>query len=131
LVPGVYSGTAQCDLIITSPTGAQTIQEQNTAVSFEINERGVPIVLGEEVRVGRTVSIGELTGTYTRIQATPIGIVIHSELEGSVNSLTYSGTSIAEMSMTDAGNIDYDITVAYLNSAGFLYNTGCSIPLLP
>ena len=131
LVQGVYSGQSDCDLIVTSPSGDQTMQNQAGAVTFEINDRGVPIVQGAEIRVGRTVTLEDFNVTYTRIGATPNGIVIHSDLGGSINSVTLSGTSIAELNMSTTGDIEYTITISYLDSAGFFYNSMCMTLLAP
>lgn len=131
LPQGVFSATDDCDLRTTSPSGVQTTQTNTLSVTFEINDRGVPIVLGEEIAVGRTVQLEDLQLTYTRIEGTTNGVVIHSTLSGSVNNVSFSGTAIATLSTTEASGIRYDITQTLLDSDGFLVNMGCTFVLLP
>lgn len=64
--------------------------------TYEISDRGIPIVQGQEIWVGRTVTLGLLTGTYTRIAATSNGIVMHSDPTVESNGSTASGISIFE-----------------------------------
>ncbi len=131
LSPGVFSGTATCDVRVTSPSGDQTIEENTLSVAFEINDRGVPLVQGEEIRVGRTVGLEGVQVTYTRIQPTEDGIVIHSDVSGTVNNVSFSGIAIATLSNTPDGNIEYDFTQTWIDSEGFAYNFACSLLLSP
>lgn len=126
LPQGVFSATDNCDIRITSPAGGQTTETQALSIAFEINDRGVPIVLGEEIAVGRTVEHEGIQVTYTRIEATSNGIIIHSTITGSVNNVSSSGSAIATLSATESGEIQYDITSALTDSDGFLYNSGCT-----
>ena len=131
LPQGVFSTTDDCDIRTTTPSGAQTTETQTLSITFEINARGVPIVLGEEIAVGRTVELEGIQVTYTRIEATANGIIIHSTISGSVNNVSSSGTAIATFSATETGEIQYDITSALIDSDGFVYNSGCTFILVP
>ena len=104
-------------------------QATTLSITFEINDRGVPIVLGEEIAVGRTVQLEGLQVMYTRIEATANGIVIHSTISGSVNNVSFSGSAIATLSMIEANAIQYDFTSTSLDSDGFAYNMGCTFIL--
>ena len=128
---GVFSATQDCDIRITSPSGVQTTQVNTQTLTFEINGRGVPIVLGEEIAVGRTVELEGVQATYTRIEATTSGIVAHFTTSGRVNSVSFSGTAIATWSATEVGEIRYDFTQTWTDSDGFAYNMGCTFFLVP
>ncbi|MCH8851064.1 MAG: hypothetical protein IID41_00265 [Planctomycetes bacterium] len=131
LPQGVFSTTDDCDIRTTSPSGGQTTEPQTLSIAFEINDRGVLIVLGEEIAVGRTVTLEGLQITYTRIEATANGVIIHSTLSGSVNNVSFSGTAIATLDTTEAGAIEYEITQTLLGSDGSLTNMGCTFILVP
>ncbi len=126
LPPGVFTGTATCDVRITSPGGTQTTEDNTQTVTFEIDDHGVPIVQGERIRVGRTVELEGILGTYTRIQATNDGIVVHSDMNGAVNGVSFSGIAIATMSAVAGGEIEYGFTQTSTDSQGFSYNTSCN-----
>lgn len=129
LPEGVFTGTGTCLIRTTSPSGEQSEVDNIQTVTFEINERGVPLVQGAEIRVGRTVVLEGIQGTYTRVEPTQSGIVIHSDGSGSSNGVTFTGFSIATMSMVDGNSIEYELTGSSLDSAGFGYNTSCSVLL--
>lgn len=131
LPQGVFSATDDCDIRTTSPSGVQTTQTNTFSIAFEIDARGVPIVLGEEVAVGRTVELEGIQVTYTRIEATSNGIIIHSTIAGSVNNVSFSGAAIATLSTTEGGAIQYDFTQTWTDSDGFAYNMGCTFILAP
>jgi len=86
-------------------------------------------VQGEEIRVGRTVGIEGVQVTYTRIQPTENGIVIHSDVTGAVNNVTFSGIGIATLSTTTGSEVEYGGTSTWLDSEGFGYNFVCSFLL--
>lgn len=129
LPSGVYRGTSTCDLRATDPSGAQTITQNTLTASFEINERGVPLVQGEEIRVGRTIVLQGIEMTYTRIQPTEDGIVIHGDISGAVNGVSFSGLSIATLRATPGGQIEYRVTTATTDTGGFASNTDCTFLL--
>ena len=131
LPQGVFSTTDDCEFRTTSPSGVQTTETQTLSITFEINGRGVPIVLGEEIEVGRTVELEGIQVTYTRIKATSNGVVIHSTITGSVNNISFTGTGIVTFSATDASAIQYDITLTSTDSNGFVTNSGCTFILVP
>ena len=132
LPQGVFSTTDDCDLRITIPSGAQTTQTNTFSLAFEINDRGVLIGAdGEEIAVGQTVAIEGLQFTYTRIEATANGVIIHSTTSGSVNNISVSGTAIATFTVTEAGEVLYDFTQTWIDSDGFSYNMGCTFLLVP
>ena len=131
LPQGVFSTTDDCDIRTTDPFGVQTIETQTFSLSFEITDRGVPIVLGAEIAVGRTVTLEGIEVTYTRIEATATGVIIHSDISGSVNNISITGTAIATFSATDASAIQYDITQLIIDSNGFLSNSACTFILVP
>ncbi len=123
---GVYSGTETCDVRVTSPSGEQSILENTLTITFEFNERGVPIVLGEEIRVGRTVSIGNIEVMYTRIESTETGVITHANVSGHLDSVSFAGSAIAELTITESGAIEYDFTQTWIDTDGFGYNLGCT-----
>ena len=131
LPQGVFSTTDDCDIRTTSPSGAQTTQTITNTITFEINERGVPVILGEEIAVGRTVQLEGVQLTYTRIAATSDGLVIHGTITGTVNDVSFTGAAIATLSATSTGSIEYDFTQNWTDSAGFVYNMGCELVLVP
>lgn len=128
---GVYSGAGDCDVTTLSPGGSSSSDTINLAVTFEINESGVPIVQGEEVRAGRSVSIGGLVADYTSIRATPNGVVWQFDTSGGVDDVTFGGIAISELRMTDSSALEYRFTHTWTDSAGFGYNQFCTIILLP
>jgi hypothetical protein len=131
LSAGIYRGDGLCEVNITDPFGRQTVQEQRSPSTLHINERGLLVVDGREIRVGRTIELLDLELTYTRIESTSTGLVIHGNVGGRINSLSVSGFSIAEMKQTVSGAIEYDITMFYIDSVGFSYSSQCSALLLP
>ncbi len=122
LPEGVYSGTVVQNVITTSPTGEQATQELSGAVSYEITENGMPIVQGKEISVGRTVEMEGLQVKYTRIQVTETGIIIHSEINGKTNGVTFSGSAIATLAENSDGSLQYSFTQTVIDSAGFSLN---------
>ena len=131
LPQGVFRATQDCDIRITSPSGVQSAETNSISVAFEINSRGLPIVLGEEIAVGRTVELEGIQVTYTRIEATTNGVIIHSTISGSVNNVSFSGTAIATFSSSGASEVQYDFTQTWTDSDGFAYNMGCTFILVP
>ena len=132
LPQGVFSATDDCDIRTTSPSGVQTTETNTLSVAFEINGRGVLIGDdGEEIAVGRTVTLAGVQITYTRIEATTNGVIIRMTVGGSVNNVSFSGTAIATYSTTETGAIEYEITQTLLGSDGFLTNMGCTFTLVP
>lgn len=128
---GVFSTTDECDLEITSPTGEQTTQPQTMEISFRINDRGVPIVLGFEMAIGRVVPIGAARETYTSIEATDNGLIIHTAISGSVNNVSTSGLSISTLSTTDTGEIEYNFSQTSSDGNGFQFSMDCTFLLAP
>ncbi len=132
LPQGVFSATEDCDIRTTSPSGAQTTETNTLSVAFEINDRGVLIGDdGEEIAVGQTVLLEGLQLTYTRIEATPNGVIIRSTISGSVNNVSFSGTAIFTFITTETSAIQYDVTQTLLDSNGFLSNSHCTFVLAP
>jgi hypothetical protein len=131
LSSGIYRGEGLCEVITTDPFGRQTPQEQRSPLTFHINERGLPVIAGGEIRVGRTIDLQGLDLTYTRIEATSMGLVIHGEIMGRINSSSFSGFSIAEMKETPFGEIEYEISTFHTDSNGFSYSSQCAALLSP
>ena len=98
---GVYRGQMQCEMITDTPQGRFRDVLMSPGI-LEFNKRGVLIVEGQEIAVGRTVTVGEFRGTYTRITPTATGVIVDADLE--------SGFSIAEVSAR-ADGVDYSIQV--------------------
>lgn len=126
---GVFSGSASCPVRTTAPNGVQTTQDITAAVSFEISERGVPIVLGEEIAVGRSVTLQALTVRYTRIEATDEGLIIHSETRTDQNGVSAEGTALAQFRRIDDTSTEYSLTQTWADSQGYLYNQACNTVL--
>lgn len=126
LPEGVFSGTVDCKSTTIDASGAVSTQTIPLEASFEIDQVGIPVIQGSEIRVGRTVAIGGLQGTYTRIHATTTGLVIQGNATISVGSSTGSGSSIAELSTNDSGGLDYRLTLTLSDDTGATLNQSCT-----
>jgi hypothetical protein len=98
-------------------------------VSFEINERGVLIVQGEEIAVGRSVTLLGITVRYTRIEASETGLIIHSNVRSDQNGVRGDGIALAELERISDTSIEYGITQNWADSQGYLYNQACTTVL--
>ena len=94
LPKGVYTGRTECETTTISPSGDVSVENIPLTVTFEINDNGIPIVQGSEIRVGRTVEIGQVSVNYTRIEPTSNGIVVHSDVSAHVENSTAAGIAI-------------------------------------
>lgn len=117
----VYTGLVTCDSTLIDPLGQITREVTELAVTFEINENGIPIVQGDEVRVNRSVTIGRLVATYTRIQPTENGIVWHFNVSETLNDTTWEGIATSELrTISNNRSLEYRFTTALLatNNSG-------------
>ncbi len=113
LQPGVYRGDPVCTTDTVGPD-KELLERQTLSapVVYEISSNGVPIVEGNEVRQDRTVTLGTLRVTYTRVAATATGIVIHATTtDGGVETL-----SVATLDQQTATSLIYRITLTTLGN---------------
>jgi len=98
---GVFRGRVDCERVSVTAEGTVS-EEWSLPVTLDFSERGVPVVAGQEIAVAGPVTIGGLSGTYTRIDPTKTGMVIHGESD--------SGNSITEIATRENG-VDYWVQV--------------------
>lgn len=131
LPEGVYSGTVDCEITTIDALGRVSTQTIPQAVTYEISDRGIPIIQGQEIRVGRTVTIGGLSGTYTRIQPTRNGIVVHSDSTIRVGGSSASGIGIWELRTTTTDALEVRLTYEAVDDTGGVVNEACTGVLSP
>lgn len=131
LPEGVYSGTVDCDTTTIDAFGRVSTQPIPLAVTYEISDRGIPIVQGQEIRVGRTVTIGGLSVTYTRIQPTRNGIVVHSDTASRLGDTSGSGIATCEFRTTGTAALEYRCTQGFADDTGAMFNESCDGLLSP
>jgi len=131
LPKGVYTGRAECETTTISPSGDVSVENIPLTVTFEINDNGIPIVQGDVIRVGRTVEIGQVSATYTRIEPTSNGIVWHFDVSALVGNSTAGGIATSELRTTETSSLEYRFTQAVTDSGGTSINQSCIFTLSP
>jgi hypothetical protein len=121
LQKGIFSGKLMCE-VSTIPAGLPADDPSGTPVTFEIDEFGIPIVLGEQISVGRKVPLNGATVEYTRVEASANGIVVHSTGKDASGNLLF--TSIATIENAGTRIIRYKITITAFDSTG-TYVSNC------
>lgn len=109
LDPGIYSGEMTTVFRTIGPPGTteETITE---VVTIPISESGIPMVDGEEIRTGRTITanLGTFTQTitYRSVLATDQGVVITSDV---INSNGTGGVATATFRPAGSNAISYSL----------------------
>lgn len=91
----------------------------------------MPIVGGREIEVGRTVEIGDLRATYTRIEPTSNGTVWHFDTAIRLDNVTTEGVATSELRSTNTNALEYRFTQTSVDTEGNALSQVCIGPLTP